>query len=76
MKDKSEPIHQKDKRLQVLVRMWRKGNPCALLVGMPTGSTTVELHGGSSKNKKNRTPRVSWPIIHALASLRATYILL
>ena len=26
--------YQKDKKKQVLVRLWRKGNPCALLVGM------------------------------------------
>ena len=27
---------------QVLVRMWRKGNPRTLLVGMQTGAATVE----------------------------------
>ena len=27
---------------QVLARMWRKGNPFALLVGMQTGAATVE----------------------------------
>ena len=27
---------------QVLARMWRKGNPSALLVGMQTGAATVE----------------------------------
>ena len=26
----------------VLVKMWRKGNPCALLVGMQIGAATVE----------------------------------
>ena len=26
--------HQKDKRQQVFTRMWRKGNPCAMLMGM------------------------------------------
>ena len=26
----------------MLVRMWRKGNPSALLVGMQTGEATVE----------------------------------
>ena len=26
----------------MLTRMWRKGNPSALLVGMQTGATTVE----------------------------------
>ena len=27
---------------QALERMWRKGNPTALLVGMQTGAATVE----------------------------------
>ena len=27
---------------QMLERMWRKGNPSALLVGMQTGAATVE----------------------------------
>ena len=27
---------------QVLERMWKKGNPSALLVGMQTGAATVE----------------------------------
>ena len=27
---------------QVLERMWRKGNPSALLVGLKTGATTME----------------------------------
>ena len=27
---------------QVLVRLWRKGNPSALLVGLQTGAATVE----------------------------------
>ena len=26
--------HQKDEKQHVLVRMWRKGNPCALLMGL------------------------------------------
>lgn len=26
--------YQKNKRKQVLVKMWRKGNPCVLLVGI------------------------------------------
>ena len=33
--------YQKGK-LQVLARMWRKGNPCALLVGMSVGAATIE----------------------------------
>ena len=34
--------HHKQINKQVLVRLWRKGNPSALLVGMQTGATTVE----------------------------------
>ena len=34
--------HQQINKQQVLARMWRKGNPFALLVGMQTGTTTVE----------------------------------
>ena len=34
------PINQINKR--VLARLWRKGNPSALLVGMQTGAATVE----------------------------------
>ena len=29
-------------RVQVLARMWRKGNPLALLVGMQTGAAIVD----------------------------------
>ena len=36
----------------MLVRLWRKGNPSALLVGMQTGAATVENYGISSKNQK------------------------
>ena len=34
--------HHKQINKQVLVRLWRKGNPSALLVGMQTGAATVE----------------------------------
>ena len=34
--------HKHVKEQQVLERMWRKGNPSALLVGMQTGAATVE----------------------------------
>nr|KAF6500767.1 hypothetical protein HJG59_007823 [Molossus molossus] len=41
----------------VLVRMWKKGNPCALLVGMQTGAATVESSMGfSSKKLKMELP--------------------
>ena len=46
--------------MEALVWLW---------VGMQIGSTTVELHEGSSKNKKTRTTQVLWPIIYTLASL-------
>ena len=47
--------HQKDKKQQVLVRMWRKGNPCALLVGMEIGAATVENSMKIPQKIKNRT---------------------
>ena len=31
-----------NKKQQVLARMWRKGNPPALLVGMQTGAATLD----------------------------------
>ena len=34
--------HHKQINKQVLERMWRKGNPSALLVGMETGAATLE----------------------------------
>ena len=34
--------HNQINKQQVLERMWRKGNPSALLVGMQTGAATVE----------------------------------
>ena len=34
--------NQQHKKQQVLARMWRKGNPLALLVGMQTGAATLE----------------------------------
>ena len=34
--------HHKQINKQVLVRLWRKGNPSALLVGMQTGAAIVE----------------------------------
>ena len=33
--------HQKVYKQQMLEKMWRKGNPLALLVGMQTDTTTV-----------------------------------
>ena len=34
--------HQYINKHQVLARMWRKGNPSALLVGIQIGAATVE----------------------------------
>ena len=34
--------HKQVNKQQVLVRLWRKGNPSALLMGMQTGAATVE----------------------------------
>ena len=34
--------HKQMNKQQVLVRLWGKGNPSALLVGMQTGTATVE----------------------------------
>ena len=38
-----------------LERLWRKGNPAALLMGLPTGATTVENSMEFPQKKKNRT---------------------
>ena len=40
---------------QVLVRMWRKGNTCALFVVMQTGAATVEDSTGLPQKIKNGT---------------------
>lgn len=34
--------YKKDKKEQVLVRLWRKEDPSALLVGMDIGASTME----------------------------------
>ena len=40
---------------QVLARMWKKGNPHALFVGMQTGAATVENSLEFTQNTKNGT---------------------
>ena len=40
---------------QVLVRLWRKGNPSAQLVGMQTAAATVENNMEFPKKTKNGT---------------------
>ena len=43
-----------NKKQQVQARMWRKGNPLALLVGMQTGVATVEISMEVTQKVKNR----------------------
>ena len=40
---------------QMLARLWRKGNPSALLVEMQTGTATVENSMECPRKTKNRT---------------------
>ena len=40
---------------QVLVRLWRKGNPSAQLVGMQTAAATVESSVEFPQKSKNGT---------------------
>ena len=52
--------HQNDKneqlrKQQMLERMWRKGNPFVLLVGMQTGAATLENSMEVPQKIKNRT---------------------
>ena len=42
-------------RKGVLMKMWRKGNPLALLVGMQTGAATLENSMEVPQKIKNRT---------------------
>ena len=47
--------HNQINKQQVLVRLWRKGNPGALLVGMQTGAATVENSREFPQKTKNGT---------------------
>ena len=47
--------HKQINKQQVLVRLWRKGNPSAVLVGMQTGATTVENSMEFPQKTKNGT---------------------
>ena len=42
-------------RTDMLARMWRKGNPCTLLVGKCTGAAPMENSTEVSQKTKNRT---------------------
>ena len=48
--------HYKQIDKQVLERMWRKGKPSTLLVGMQTGETTVENNMEFPQKTKNELP--------------------
>ena len=47
--------HKQINKQQVLERMWRKGNPSTLLVGMQIGSATVENSMEFPQKTKNGT---------------------
>ena len=47
--------HHKQTNKQVLGRMWRKGSPSTLLVGMQTGAVTVENTVEFPQKTKNGT---------------------
>ena len=47
--------HHKQINKQVLERMWRKGNPSALLVGLQTEGTTMEPNMEFPQKTKNGT---------------------
>ena len=47
--------HQYINDKKVLAKMWRKGNPRALLVGMQTGEATVENNMEFPQKTKNGT---------------------
>ena len=51
--------HKQIHKQQVLARLWRKGNPSALLVGMQTGAATVENSMEFPQKPKNGTG--FWP---------------
>ena len=51
----SQNGHHKQINKQALVRLWRKGNPSALLVGMQTGEATVENNMEFPQKTKNGT---------------------
>ena len=43
------------RRTDMLAKMWRKGNPCTLLVGKSIGAATTENSTEVSQKTKNRT---------------------
>ena len=54
---------------QVLARLWRKGNPSALLVGMQTGAATVETSMEFPQNSISNFREAflyQYPVCHSL----------
>ena len=51
--------HKQVNKQQVLARLWRKGNPCTVLVGIQTGAATVENSMEFPQKTKNGT--ALWP---------------
>ena len=49
------PVRMATNKEQVLARMWRKGNPSALLVGIQTGGATMEERMEFTQKIKFRT---------------------
>ena len=47
--------HKQCNKQQMLERLWRKGNPSALLVGLQTGAMSMENRGEFPQNTKNGT---------------------
>ena len=47
--------HKQSNKQQVLERMWKKGNPSVLLVGMQSGAVTVENNMEFPQKTKNGT---------------------
>ena len=47
--------HNQINKQQVLVKLWRKGNPSTPLVGMQTGEATVENNMEFPQKTKNGT---------------------
>ena len=47
--------HKQSNKQQVFERLWRKGNPSALLVGLQTGATTMENSMEFPQKTKNGT---------------------
>ena len=47
--------HKQINKKQVQVRLWRKGNPSTLLVGMQTGAATVDNSMEFPQKTKNGT---------------------